>query len=204
MKYELYRQIDLIIFGILMIFSCLLSLFLFSNHSLPFYFSFTTLLLFITLVRWRFLGMIPFVLTQIILSVTQIFCFHTKPELTFAVNLGACLFLWILPLVLRKIKQIRKHPFFLIGLLILTFLLIGAGESLGLVFVGDFRFLKNFGYYLLNEELFSLILSIILILLLRNIDNLIVNVREHLLELKSEKEDEIWRVSDNEEPLNKQ
>ena len=86
----------------------------------------------------------------------------------------------------------------------MTFLLIGAGESLGLVFVGDFRFLKNFGYYLLNEELFSLILSIILILLLRNIDNLIVNVREHLLELKSEKEDEIWRVSDNEEPLNKQ
>ena len=76
MKFELYRRIDLIVFGVLMIFSSLASLFIFSNHSFQFYISFTNLILFIVIVRWNYLGLLPYLINQIILSIVPVSYTH--------------------------------------------------------------------------------------------------------------------------------
>ncbi len=196
-RYKVYRNIDLIIFGILLVFSSLVSLFLFSNKSFQYYFSFTVLILFIILVRWNYLGLIPYVISQFILSIVQIYFFKTDVTVTLCANLGSCLFLFVLPLIFIKSKlELRKRPFLLVSFLILTYLLIGLGQGVCFLFLGDFNFIGNFMFYIFNVEIYSIVISIILILLLRTIDNLIVNVDEHLKMIQKE-EDEKWMVLEN-------
>ncbi len=197
MKFEMYRRLDLFIFFILMVFSSLVSLFVFSNKSFQFYFSFTTLILFITLVRWNYLGIVPYIISQGILSLIQIYVFHTEVKITLAANIGCALFIFLIPLILTKWKgNIRKNPLLLILLLLLTYVCIGLGEGVSLLFVGDYNFLGNFVFYIFNREIYSIVISTILVLLLRSIDNLIVNVKQHL-KMIQEEEDEEWKVSEN-------
>lgn len=194
MKYEMYRRLDLFIFFVLMCFTSILSLFLFTNKSFQFYFSFQVLILFITLVRWNYLGIFPYFLSQIVVSLFQIYVFHTEIVKTFVTNLGGSLFLFLIPFILSRIKGgVRRNPFLLFILLLLTFILIGIGEGFSLLCIGDFRFLGNVIFYLFNQEIYSIVISSILCLLLRNIDNLIVNVKEHL-KMIQEEEDEEWKV----------
>ncbi|MDE7095613.1 MAG: hypothetical protein K2O23_03910, partial [Anaeroplasmataceae bacterium] len=68
------------------------------------------------------------------------------------------------------------------------------------LFVGDFHFFANFIFYIFNQEIYSIVISLILILLLRNIDNLIVNVKNHL-KMIQEEEDEKWKVLENDQKL---
>ncbi len=193
----MYRRLDLFIFFILMVFSSLVSLFVFSNKSFQFYFSFTTLILFITLVRWNYLGIVPYIISQGILSLIQIYVFHTEVKITLAANIGCALFIFLIPLILTKWKgNIRKNPLLLILLLLLTYVCIGLGEGVSLLFVGDYNFLGNFVFYIFNREIYSIVISTILVLLLRSIDNLIVNVKQHL-KMIQEEEDEEWKVSEN-------
>ena len=70
-----------------------------------------------------------------------------------------------------------------------------------LLCVGDHRFWGNFVFYIFNQEIYSIVISSILCLLLRNIDNLIVNVKEHL-KMIQEEEDEKWKVSEDDKKLN--
>ena len=202
MNYKMYRNLDLFIFFLLMTFSSVVSLFVFSNKSFQFYFSFNVLVLFITLVRWNYLGMIPYLISQIILSVIQIYVFHTEEVLTLSVNLGSLLFLFIIPLILSKYKkEVRKNPLLLISLLILTYVLIGIGEAFCLLCLGDFNFIGNFVFYIFNREIYSIVISLVLIILLRTIDNLIVNVLNHL-KINQEEVDEEWKVSENDKTPN--
>lgn len=202
MKYKMYRRLDLFVFLILMSFSSILSLFLFSNKSFQFYFSFTILVLFITLVRWNYLGIVPFLISQVILSIFQINFFHTEVVFTFIANIGSALFLFVIPLILTNYKkEIRKNPLIVTLLLILTYVLIGLGKGVSLLFLGDYHFFANFVFYIFNQEIYSIVISLILVLLLRNIDNLIVNVKKHL-EMIQEEEDEEWKVLENEQTLN--
>ena len=188
MKFAMYRRLDLFIFLVLMCFSSILSLFLFTNKSFQFYFSFTVLLLFITLVRWNYLF--------------QIYMFQTPVLETLASNLGSILFLFVIPLLLTKCSgNVKKNPLLLLSLLGLTYILIGIGEGVSLLCVGDHRFWGNFVFYIFNQEIYSIVISSILCLLLRNIDNLIVNVKEHL-KMIQEEEDEKWKVSEDDKKLN--
>lgn len=198
MKYSMYRRLDLFIFFVLMCFSSVLSLFLFTNKSFQFYFSFTILVLFITLVRWNYLGIIPYLISQIITSVFQVYMFQTPALITFMTNIGSALFLFVIPLILSKCSgNVKKTPLLLISLLLLTYALIGLGEGVSLMFMGDFRIWGNFVFYIFNQEIYSIVISSILCLLLRNIDNLIVNVKDHL-KMIQEEEDEEWKVSEDE------
>lgn len=202
MKFAMYRRLDLFIFLVLMCFSSILSLFLFTNKSFQFYFSFTVLLLFITLVRWNYLGIFPFVIAQIVTSLFQIYMFQTPVLETLASNLGSILFLFVIPLLLTKCSgNVKKNPLLLLSLLGLTYILIGIGEGVSLLCVGDHRFWGNFVFYIFNQEIHSIVISSILCLLLRNIDNLIVNVKEHL-KMIQEEEDEKWKVSEDDKKLN--
>lgn len=197
----MYRRVDLFVFLVLMIFSSIISLFLFSNKSFQFYFSFTILILYITLVRWNYLGIVPFVISLVILSIFQIYFFHTEVVFTLVVNIGSALFLFVIPLVLTKYKKsVRKNPLILTLLFLLTYALIGLGKGIALLFVGDFHFFANFVFYIFNQEIYSIVISLILILLLRNIDNLIVNVKKHL-KILQEEEDEKWKVLENDQKL---
>lgn len=194
MKFAMYRRLDLFIFFVLMSVSSILSLFLFTNKSFQFYFSFTVLVLFITLVRWRYLGILPYVISQAITSLFQIYMFQTPVLETLVSNIGSALFLFVIPLILSKCPgNVKKNPLLLLSLLLLTYVLIGLGEGVSLVCVGDYRFWGNFVFYIFNQEIYSIVISSILCLLLRNIDNLIVNVKEHL-KMIQEEEDEEWKV----------
>lgn len=193
MKYEVYRRMDLIIFGILMLFSSIISLFVFTNKSFQFYFSFTVLVLFITLVRWNYLGIVPYIISQAILSILQIYCFHTDIAITLCANLGSCLFLFVLPFIFKKYElKLRKRPVLLILFLVITYALLGLGEGVALLLTGDFNLIGNFVFYIFNQEIYSIVISTVVILLLRTIDNLIVNVDEHLKWIQQE-EDEKWK-----------
>lgn len=189
MKFELFRKIDLIVFCGLMIFSSLASLFIFSNHSFQFYISFTNLILFIVLVRWNYLGIIPYIVNQIILSIVQIKFFSVDPLMAFGVNLFDCLFLPFICLILAKyIKNIKAHVVWLCLLFCLMFVLIGFGRAFGMFLVKDFNFITNFIYYFINQEFFSMVISLVLLLMLKNIDNLVVNVREHIVNIQKDEE----------------
>lgn len=184
-----------------MVFSSIVSLFVFSNKSFQFYFSFTVLVLFITLVRWNFLGIVPYLISQIILSIVQINFFHTEVMVTLFANLGSALFLFVIPLILTKYKkEVRKNPLLLISLLLLTYILIGMGKGISLLFLGDYNFFGNFIFYIFSQEIYSIVISLILILLLRSIDNLIVNVKNHLK--MQQEEDEEWKVLENDKTQN--
>ncbi len=186
MKFEIYRRIDLIVFGLLMIFSSLASLFIFSNHSFQFYISFTNLILFIVLVRWNYLGLLPYVINQIIISFVQVNFFDTDWAVVFVVNAFGCIFLPIFCFMISKyVKNIRMRPILLLLLYSLLFILIGLGRALGLMVLKDFNFLGNFLFYIINQEIFSLIIGMILLMLLKNIDNLVVNVKDYILELQN-------------------
>lgn len=187
MKFELYRRIDLSVFGVLMMFSSLASLFIFSNHSFQFYISFTNLILFIVIVRWNYLGLLPYLLNQIILSIVQVYFFSLDAMVVFSVNLFSCLFVPILCFVVSKfVRNARKYPIRLCGLFCFTFVLIGLGRALGMLLVKDFNFINNFVYYVINQDFFSMVIGLVLLLLLRNIDNLIVNVKDHILTVQKE------------------
>ncbi|MDE6660609.1 MAG: hypothetical protein K2J93_02145, partial [Anaeroplasmataceae bacterium] len=162
MNYKMYRRLDLFVFLILMTFSSIISLFLFSNKSFQFYFSFTVLVLFITLVRWNYLGLAPYILSQAILSIFQICFFHTEVAFTLVANIGGALFLFVIPLVLTKYKKaVRKNPLILSLMLLLTYILIGLGKGIALLFVGDFHFFANVIFYIFNQEIYSIVISLI-------------------------------------------
>ncbi len=180
-----------------MLFSSIISLFVFTNKSFQFYFSFTVLVLFITLVRWNYLGILPYIISQVILSILQIYCFHTDIAITLCANLGSCLFLFVLPFIFKKYElKLRKRPFLLILFLVITYALLGLGEGVALLLTGDFNLIGNFVFYIFNQEIYSIVISIVVILLLRTIDNLIVNVDEHLKWIQQE-EDEKWKGLEN-------
>ncbi len=198
----MYRRMDLFIFLILMVFSSVVSLFVFTNKSFQFYFSFTVLVLFITLVRWNYLGILPYFISQIIVSIVQIYFFQTEIAITLVANLGSVVFLFVIPLILTKYKkEVRKNPLVLLSLLLLTYVLIGIGEGFSLLFLGDFNFLGNIVFYIFNQEIYSIVISFVLILLLRSIDNLIVNVKNHL-KMNQEEGDEQWKVLENDKTQN--
>ncbi|MDE7263733.1 MAG: hypothetical protein K2N64_03640 [Anaeroplasmataceae bacterium] len=202
MQYSMYRRMDLFIFLILMVFSSVVSLFVFTNKSFQFYFSFTVLVLFITLVRWNYLGILPYFISQIIVSIVQIYFFQTEIAITLVANLGSVVFLFVIPLILTKYKkEVRKNPLVLLSLLLLTYVLIGIGEGFSLLFLGDFNFLGNIVFYIFNQEIYSIVISFVLILLLRSIDNLIVNVKNHL-KMNQEEGDEQWKVLENDKTQN--
>lgn len=201
MKFELYRRIDLIVFGVLMIFSSLASLFIFSNHSFQFYISFTNLILFIVIVRWNYLGLLPYLINQIILSIVQVNSFAAEPLLAFGVNLFGCLFLPFLCFIMSKyIKNVRTHPILLCTLFCMTFVLIGIGRAFGMFLVQDFNLWNNFKVYVINQEFFSMVIGLVLLLLLKNIDNLVVNVKDYLEKVQEEAK----REEDNNGRIQKQ
>ena len=68
------------------------------------------------------------------------------------------------------------------------FVLIGFGRAFGMFLVKDFNFITNFVYYFINQEFFSMVISLVLLLMLKNIDNLVVNVREHIVNIQKEEE----------------
>lgn len=86
----------------------------------------------------------------------------------------------------------RKRPVLLILFLVITYALLGLGEGVALLLIGDFNLIGNFVFYIFNQEIYSIVISIVVILLLRTIDNLIVNVDEHLKWIQQE-EDEKWK-----------
>ncbi len=86
----------------------------------------------------------------------------------------------------------RKRPVLLILFLVITYALLGLGEGVALLLTGDFNLIGNFVFYIFNQEIYSIVISIVVILLLRTIDNLIVNVDEHLKWIQQE-EDEKWK-----------
>lgn len=187
MKFEMYRRIDLIVFGVLMIFSSLASLFVFSNHSFQFYICFTDLILFIVIVRWNYLGLLPYLVNQVILSAVQVYFFSSDILTVFGVNIFGCLFVPVLCFIVSKfIKNPRTYPLRLCALFGLLVVLIGLGRALGMFLVGDFSFMNNFIYYVINQDFFSMVIGMILLLLLRNIDNLIVNVKDRILTVQRE------------------
>lgn len=187
MKFELYRKVDLIIFGILMVFSSVLSLFLFSNKSYQFYICFTNLLIYITMIRWKYFALIPIAINQIIIAVVQIEFFEIDYALSIVVNLFNLFLIWIIPVLLdKKIRKIKNKPIILFLMFILTNILIGIGRTIGLLVLGDTNILGNLIFYLINQELFSMLISLVLLGFLKNIDNLLVDVKEYLLELNEE------------------
>ncbi len=86
----------------------------------------------------------------------------------------------------------RKRPVLLILFLVITYALLGLGEGVALLLTGDFNLIGNFVFYIFNQEIYSIVISTVVILLLRTIDNLIVNVDEHLKWIQQE-EDEKWK-----------
>jgi len=103
------------------------------------------------------------------------------------------LFLFVLPFIFKKYElKLRKRPVLLILFLVITYALLGLGEGVALLLTGDFNLIGNFVFYIFNQEIYSIVISIVVILLLRTIDNLIVNVDEHLKWIQQE-EDEKWK-----------
>ena len=101
----------LIVLIFLLLFLFLFLYFFLQINPSSFYFSFTVLLLFITLVRWNYLGIFPFVIAQIVTSLFQIYMFQTPVLETLASNLGSILFLFVIPLLLTKCSgNVKKSP----------------------------------------------------------------------------------------------
>lgn len=204
MKFKDYKKIDIIVFTILMIFSSLSSRFLLSN-SRHFYFSFTTLLLFITMVRWNYLGILPYVISSIVTCIVEIYVFKIAMDMSIASCIGGCLFLGIIPLVMNKnLKEnFREKPLRMMMILLSTFIVIDLGKSLALLLVCQYNFLNSFIYLLLRQEIFSIVLSFILILLLNKSDNLIVDVKMHIKNLQNEEEEDTWKGLEEKIPSKK-
>lgn len=172
-----------------MIFSSMVSLFVFSNHSFQFYISFTNLILWILLIRWGYLGILPYAVNQIVLSIVQIQCFDVATATALSVNLCSILFVGVLVVFLKNQEDIRNRPLTLVLSFLVLYMLIALGRALGMILIGDYKFIAHFVFYLINQELFSIVIGVILMLLLRNIDNLLVDVKKHIIELQKEEEE---------------
>ena len=187
MKIEQFRKIDILIFLVLMVFSGIASFFLSRSLDNDFYLSFSVLLLGIIMIRWKYIGIIPYAISQIILSLVQIVGFNYDIGITLTANIGGCVLLPLLPLVLNKLKfEIKENAFGLALYLLLVFILVGIGQSLVLLIVGETNIIGNFVFFMFKQEPLSFIVSLILIMLLRNSDNLMVDVKKHIINLRKE------------------
>ena len=66
--------------------------------------------------------------------------------------------------------------------------------------VQDFNLWNNFKVYVINQEFFSMVIGLVLLLLLKNIDNLVVNVKDYLEKVQEEAK----REEDNNGRIQKQ
>lgn len=188
MKKSKFIMIDLTIFTILACVAEFLSGFMFNYFNSGFYMSFSLMITIIVIVRWKYLGIIPAICSGIVAMIMNQFGIMTDKPM----GLGQCFAYYVLAncfvilpiLFYRKNfdESLNKKTNFIIFIL-LSFLFIALGKGTVIFFVSHEwdGFISYFA-----TSLFTLVISLIFLLLFKEKTDLIVNMDRYIKDLQKE------------------
>lgn len=172
---EQFRIFDLVFFSVLAVISEIMGDLLHLRFAgAGFYLSFSLLIVFIAIVRWDEFGVIVALaagLPMILLGPNIIL--HNIIMYPIANS-----FVILAALVIKRLdkEELMNDPLMLIGVLFLTYFSVSLGKSFGLLILGE-AFVKG-GVMHFVSQLFNIVMSYIVILLLRQRQGLFIDINK--------------------------
>jgi len=171
---EQFRIFDLVFFSVLAMVSEIMGEILHLQFTgAGFYLSFSVLVAFIAIVRWDEFGVIVMIvagLPMIILGPNIIL--HNIIMYPIANS-----FIIFTALVIKRVdkEDLIEDPLKLLGIVLLAYLSVSLGKTFGLLLIGD-SFIKG-GVIYFTSQLFNILMTYIVALLLRNRQGLLVDMK---------------------------
>ena len=172
---EQFRIFDLVFFTVLATISEIMGEVLQLQFTgAGFYLSFSVLVAFIAIVRWDEYGVIVLIvagLPMIILGPNIIL--HN----IIMYPLANCFIIFTALVIKRMDKEdLLEDPLKLLGVIVLAYLSVTLGKAFGLLLIGE-AFIKGGGIYFITQ-LFNILMTYIVVLLLRKREGLIVDMKK--------------------------
>lgn len=186
MKFEQYRNMDLALLSVMAVLAEVLGIWL--HKELPmagFYISFSTLIALISLLRWGKQG----ALVNCLISVPIVLFSEQKSGLLFLFYFISGLAVVIIPILFGRIETSR-----VVGKSYWLLLYVAAFYSVVILSRGLFGFIVGLSFVsalvqTFSQLLFSMVMSYIVLIVIKNREGLLVNMRTYFISKQEESEE---------------
>lgn len=188
MEKSKFMFLDLFIFSILAGIAEFLSIFMFKIFSSGFYMSFSVMIIIISMVRWKYAGIAPAIVSGVVALILNQFKILSETPMTIPHGIlyyvvANCFVILAIPFFHKNWKDAMNKKSNFVIFIVLSFVFIALGKGL-MIFIINGALDGFLSYF--TSTILTLVISLILLLLFKSKTDLVVNMDDYIKHVQEE------------------